>query len=152
MPAPELTFRVYIPEPFIPAGASSMTTAGGETFKASLPVEDGHKLSPVEGHRFVNVTFSADIAYTEFECRATKAGASYGRGQGRLVAAFSYTPAATERTFEIYDTDLVNGDGGYRIGMYAQSMDGGWNDNTLFIPAGASGLITSDGRQFLCMR
>lgn len=152
MPAPELTFRVYIPEPFIPSGSSGMKTAGGDVFNASLPVADGHKLSPVAGHRFVAVTFSADIAYTEFECRATKAGQSYGRGQGRLVAAFSYTPAATERTFEVYDTDLVNGDGAYRIGLYAKSQDGGWNDNTLFVPAGASGLLTSDGRHFLCMR
>ena len=123
MPAPQLTFSVT-----------------------------GNKISAVSGYDHISVTFSSDIAYQQFECRATKNGQPYGRGVGRLVASFSYTPAETARTFEIYDTDLVNGEGDYRIGLYAQSEDGGWNDNWAFIPSGSTGMQTSDGKKFLCMR
>lgn len=112
----------------------------------------GNKVSTVSGYNHIDVTFSSDIAYVQFECRATKAGESYGRGVGRLVASFSATPAGVSRTFEVYDTDLVNGEGEYRIGLYAQSEDGGWNDNYGFIPAQSSGLITADSKTFLCMR
>jgi len=112
----------------------------------------GTKVSAVSGYNHIDVTFSSDIAYVQFECRATKAGESYGRGVGRLVASFSTTPAGVSRTFEVYDTDLVNGEGEYRIGLYAQSEDGGWNDNYAFIPAQSSGLITADNKTFLCMR
>lgn len=123
MPAPQLTFSI-----------------------------SGTKVSAVSGYNHIDVSFSSDIAYTQFECRATKAGESYGRGVGRLVASFSMTPAGTSRTFEVYDTDLVNGEGEYRIGLYAQSEDGGWNDNYAFIPDSSTGLKTSDNKTFLCMR
>ena len=112
----------------------------------------GNKVSSVTGYDHISVTFSSDITYQAFECRATKSGETYGRGVGRLVASFSTTPAGTSRTFEVYDDDLVHGEGEYRISLYAQSQDGGWNDNYAFIPANASGLITSDGKKFLCMR
>ena len=79
-------------------------------------------------------------------------GDAYGRGVGRLIAAFSATPAATSRTFEVYDTDLVSGEGEYRISIYAESDDGGWNDNHGFLPSGTGGLLTADGQEFLCMR
>lgn len=123
MPAPQLTFTI-----------------------------SGNKVSSVSGYDHIDVTFSSDIAYQAFECRATKAGETYGRGVGRLIASFSTTPANTSRTFEVYDDDLVNGEGDYRIGLYAQSSDGGWNDNYGFIPSGSTGLTTFDGQKFLCMR
>jgi hypothetical protein len=112
----------------------------------------GNKVSAVTGYDHIDVTFSSDIAYTQFECRATKSGENYGRGVGRLVASFSTTPAETSRTFEVYDDDLVNGEGEYRISLYAQSEDGGWNDNHAFIPSGSDGLVTADNKNFLCMR
>ena len=112
----------------------------------------GNKVSSVTGYDHIDVTFYADIAYQAFECRATKSGESYGRGVGRLVASFSTTPANTSRTFEVYDDDLVNGEGEYRISLYAQSQDGGWNDNHAFIPAQSTGLVTADNENFLCMR
>lgn len=111
-----------------------------------------NKVSSVTGYDHIEVTFLSDIAYTAFECRATKSGENWGRGVGRLIASFSTTPAGVERTFQVYDDDLVNGDGEYRISLFAQSEDGGWNDNCAFIPSGASGLITADGKQVLCMR
>ena len=121
--------------------------APGITFSVT-----GSKISSVTGFDYVSVTFSSDIPYVQCEVRATKNGATYGRGVGRLVAAFSATPAATSRTFEVYDTDLVNGEGDYRISIYAQSQDGGWNDNHKFIPSGSAGLITANSLTFLCER
>ncbi len=108
-------------------------------------------LSGVNGYDSLTVVFSADAAYTAFECRATKSGAAFGRGVGQLAASFSATPAHTERTFCIYDEHLTAGDGAYRISLYAQGEDGSWNDNTGFVPAGGDGLVTADGDDFLCM-
>jgi hypothetical protein len=112
----------------------------------------GNKISGVGGFDHITVTFRADLAYQSFECRATKSGEAYGVGKGTLVAAFSTTPAGTERTFEVYDEHLLSGDGEYRLSLFAQGADGSWNDNYLFIPSGFTGLTTSDGNQFLCMR
>lgn len=123
MPAPQLTFSI-----------------------------SGTKISAVSGYNHIDVEFSSDIAYVQFECRATKAGDPYGRGVGKLISSFSQTPAGVSRAFEVYDTDLVNGEGEYRIGLYAESEDGGWNDNWAFIPSGSTGMQTSDGKKFLCMR
>lgn len=112
----------------------------------------GSKISGVSGFDHITVTFLSDVAYQSFECRATKAGAEYGLGKGALVAAFSSTPAGVERSFDVYDDYLLNGDGEYRISLFAQSTDGGWNDNHLFIPSGATKLLTADGKTFLCER
>lgn len=113
---------------------------------------DKTKLSGVNGYDCISITFSSDIPYTAFECRATKVGADYGVGKGTLVASFSSTPANTSRTFEVYDDYLLNGDGEYRISLFAQGEDGSWNDNGSFIPSNSSGLITSDGKKFLSRR
>ena len=112
----------------------------------------GSVISGMPGFDKITVSFQAESAYLEFECRATKVGEPWGRGKGVLIAAFAQTPAETARTFEIYDDYLVNGDGQYRISLFAKGEDGSWNDNCGFIPAGASGLVTADGDLFLTMR
>lgn len=86
----------------------------------------GSKISSVEGHDHITVTFTANGAYKSFECRATKSGESWGVGIGTLIASFSQTPANTSRSFDIYDDYLVNGDGEYRISLFAQDMNGSW--------------------------
>lgn len=114
---------------------------------------DKTKISAVSGYDCITVTFQCDAAYKSFECRATKVGADYGVGIGNLVASFSTTPANTSRTFEVYDDYLLNGDGQYRISLFAQGEDGSWNDNHGFIPDGeTSTMLTADGQEFLCMR
>ena len=40
------------------------------------------KISDKAGYNSLSVTFSSDIAYSEFECRATKIGADYGVEKG----------------------------------------------------------------------
>ena len=112
----------------------------------------GNKISSVGGFDHITVTFSADTVCQAFECRATKAGEDWGRGKGVLVASFSQTPAGVARTFEVYDDFLVHGDGEYRISLFAQGMDGSWNDNHYYIPTGSSMYVTADGEPYLCMR
>lgn len=111
----------------------------------------GKKVSGVSGKDFITVTFSSNEAYAAFECRATKAGEEYGVGVGELVAAFSTTPAGTERSFEIYDDHLVNGDGAYRISLFAQSEDGSWNDNQVTFSSD-SAMMFANGQLFLAGR
>ena len=86
----------------------------------------GSKISSIEGHDHITVTFTANGAYKSFECRATKSGESWGVGIGTLIASFSQTPANTSRSFDIYDDYLVHGDGEYRISLFAQDMNGSW--------------------------
>ena len=113
---------------------------------------DRNKISDEANFDFVTVTFSSDITYQAFECRATKTGEDYGIGKGQLVASFSKTPANTERTFEIYDDYLLQGDGEYRISLFVQGEDGNWNDNYPYIPIGSSEYTTTDGKVYLCRR
>ena len=113
----------------------------------------GTDLSDETGFDHITVTFSADAQYQAFECRATKVGEDWGLGKGVLVASFSQTPAGVPRTFEVYDDFLVHGDGEYRISLFAQGMDGSWNDNQGFIPFGETEtMLTADGLEFLVMR
>lgn len=72
--------------------------------------------------------------------------------KGALVASFSTTPANTPRQFEVYDDYLVNGDGDYRISLFAQGEDGSWNDNYYYIPQDSSMYVCADGKPYLCMR
>lgn len=109
-------------------------------------------ISDETGFNYISVTFSADAEYQAFQCRATKAGEDWGIGRGTLCASFSQTPANTQRTFEIYDSYLVNGDGEYRISLFVQGMDGTWNDNYPYIPVGNSAYITTDGVPYLCIK
>lgn len=113
----------------------------------------GNKISAATGFDVILVAFSADAPYQSFECRATKVGEEYGLGRGTLIASFSQTPANTERAFEIYDDFLVDGDGAYRISLFAQGEDGSWNDNYGFIPSGdTETMLDAQGLEFLCMR
>ena len=122
--------------------------APGLTFSVS-----GNKVSDEPGFDYIIVNFQSDIPYQRFECRATKVGDDYGVGKGSLVASFSATPANTQRTFEVYDDYLVHGDGEYRISLFAQGMDGSWNDNHGFIPSGQTEtMLMADGLEFLVMR
>lgn len=102
--------------------------------------------------RHVTVIFSADAAYQQFECRATKAGDPYGVGIGELIASFSYTPAGTERTFEIYNTDLLEGDGQYRLSLFAKGQNGSWNDDIAFYTSESEPVLTSDGKNYLVQK
>ena len=112
----------------------------------------GERLSGVSGFDRILVTVQSDLSCRVLECRATKAGEDYGVGKGALIASFSATPAGVQRSFEIYDDFLLRGDGTYRISLLAQGEDGSWNDNFPYLPMGEAAYVTSDGRNYLCMR
>ena len=95
------------------------------------------KISDEPGFDCIAVTFSADAPYQAFECRATKAGESWGRGVGTLCASFSATPANVQRTFEVYDDFLVRGDGQYRISLFAQGRTGAVTTTRGLSPTGS---------------
>lgn len=91
-------------------------------------VSDRAKISDESGFTKCVVTFVATAQYTQYEIRATKAGSSYGRGIGILLAsAVSTTPANTSRTHDVYWDDLTLGDGDYRISVYCKTADGYWS-------------------------
>ena len=46
------------------------------------------KISDKAGYNSLSVTFSSDIAYSEFECRATKVGEDCGVGKGASSLPF----------------------------------------------------------------
>lgn len=139
-------------------------TSGGWATSEAIPVRipgvpnltfsvSGEKISNVPGFDYIIVSFQSDIPYQAFECRATKVGQEYGVGKGNLVSSFSSTPANTQRQFEVYDDYLLQGDGEYRISLFAQGYDGSWNDNQGFIPSGESEtMLTVDGLEYLVMR
>lgn len=106
----------------------------------------------VSVNQHITVRFQADLPYTQMEARATRVGDNYGVGIGRLVASFSATPANTERVFEIYNTDIVNGDGEYRISLLAQGEDGSWNDDMGFLVASGNPLATVDNEDFFVQK
>lgn len=83
------------------------------------------------------VDFKVNENFVEFEARSTKVGMPYGRGIGNLItnmtiASPNYFPANKEYTFVITDSDLVNGEGEYRISMYAKNQEGIWSDAVAF--------------------
>ena len=112
----------------------------------------GVRLSAVGGHNHITVDFTSDIDYQAFECRATKHGEDFGVGRGQLVAAFSHTPAGVQRTFDIFDSYLIEGEGEYRISLFAQSTDGAWNDTQWFAPNGSACMKDADGKLFFSGR
>lgn len=139
-------------------------TSGGWATSETIPVRipgvpnltfsvSGEKISNVPGFDYIIVSFQSDIPYQAFECRATKVGQEYGVGKGNLVSSFSSTPANTQRQFEVYDDYLLQGDGEYRISLFAQGYDGSWNDNLSFVPVGETDtLMTADGKEFFVKR
>lgn len=123
-------------------------SAPGLTFSVT-----GNKISAVSGFDSITVSFSSDVAYQAFECRATKAGGRLGSRERGADCVLLPDPAGTQRTFEVYDDFLLSGDGEYRISLFAQAMDGSWNDNWGFIPSGETDtMLTADGEEFLCMK
>lgn len=101
---------------------------------------------------YIEVEWSADVATQAFEARATRSGSPYGVGVGLLVGAFSSTPAGVQRTFEIYDTELTQGDGAYRISLFAQGTDGVWNDNCGLHVSGGDVFADANGDAVLVLR
>ena len=96
-----------------------------------------HDTSVVSTQKICTVDFSVSENFINFEARSTKKGMPFGRGIGYLVTSMSiaspnYFPANKSYPFVITDSDLISGDGEYRISMYAQNTDGIWSDAVAF--------------------
>lgn len=83
------------------------------------------------------VDFQVSENFLQFEARSTKVGDPYGRGVGNLIlemsiAAPNYYIGGKSYSFVIQDSDLISGDGEYRISMYAKNTDGIWSDAVAF--------------------
>lgn len=83
------------------------------------------------------VDFQVNENFVQFEARSTKVGETYGRGVGNLITSMSialpnYYPKDKSFSFVITDSNLISGDGQYRISMYAQNVDGVWSDAVAF--------------------
>lgn len=96
-----------------------------------------HDVDIVSTVQSCTVDFSVNENFLKFEARATKNGEPFGRGIGNLVTEMNivspnYFPANKSYTFVITDSDLIFGEGLYRISMYAQNTDGIWSDAVAF--------------------
>lgn len=96
-----------------------------------------HDVDIVSTVQVCTVDFSVSENFLQFEARATKNGEPFGRGIGNLItemniASPNYFPGNKEFSFVITDADLVNGEGLYRISLYAKNVDGIWSDAVAF--------------------
>ena len=106
---------------------------------------------------YVDVVFYSSIAFTKFYATAVKDGNDYGFINDVLVDIRTTNPtgiklyevtngtAATNYTFRINASSLLDGDGGYRIGLYVQQADGIWNYEYFFITSNNEKYQLSNG-------
>lgn len=93
----------------------------------------------------VTVTFSSSLPIKQFYATAVKDGKDYGFINDVLVDIRETNPtgvklhdlrsrnANTNFSFDINYSNLTDGDGEYRIGLYTQTTDGTWNYEYFFI-------------------
>jgi hypothetical protein len=86
------------------------------------------RISAVSGHDKATVTFTSDMALSQWEARATTSGQAVGHGSGLLVESGGSLEANTETTVTIDDEELTNGDLEYTISIFGQSVEGRWSD------------------------
>lgn len=85
-------------------------------------------ISAITGHDQCVCTFSSDLALSQWEARATKAGTTPARGVGLLVESGGALAANTNATIYVENEELTNGDGIYTITVYGQSTGGVWSE------------------------
>ncbi len=84
-------------------------------------------ISAITGHDQCVCTFTSDLALSQWEARATKAGVIPARGVGLLVESGTTLAANTPATIYVENEELTQGDGEYTITVYGQSVDGIWS-------------------------
>lgn len=84
-------------------------------------------ISAVTGHDQCVCTFTSDLALSQWEARATKAGTTPARGVGLLVESGGALAANTPATVYVENEELTQGDGEYTITVYGLSTGGVWS-------------------------
>lgn len=72
-------------------------------------------------------TFTSDLALSQWEARATKAGVTPARGVGLLVESGGALAANTPATVYVENEELTQGDGEYTVTVYGLSTGGIWS-------------------------
>lgn len=85
-------------------------------------------ISSISGHDQCVCTFTSDLALSQWEARATKAGVTPARGVGLLVESGGALAANAAATIYVENEELTNGDGVYTITVYGQSTGGVWSE------------------------
>lgn len=106
---------VYI---FTDAPAAPVITVGTPSQSA---------ISAITGHDQCICTFTSNMALSQWEARATKAGVTPARGVGLLVESGGSLAANTPATVYVENEELTQGDGEYTITVYGQSTGGVWS-------------------------
>lgn len=73
-------------------------------------------------------TFTSDLALSQWEARATKAGVTPARGVGLLVESGGALAANVPATIYVENEELTQGDGEYTITVYGLSTGGVWSE------------------------
>lgn len=129
----EVTYTDPLP-PVITVGTPSRTIISNET-----------------GYDQSVCTFTSNLALSQWEVRATKAGITPALGVGLLVESGGSLAANTPATIYIDNEELTDGDGMYVITVYGRSTDGVWSniDNYLYLQADTDEFFLTDEGQYL---
>lgn len=106
----------------------TVTSSGGNPPVITVGTPNVQVISSVTGHDQCVCTFSSDLALSQWEARATKAGTTPARGVGLLVESGGALAANTPATIYVENEELTNGDGIYTITVYGQSTGGVWSE------------------------
>lgn len=105
-----------------------VTASGGNPPVITVGTPTVTAISSVSGHDQCICTFRSDLALSQWEARATKAGITPARGVGLLVESGGSLAANTNATIYVENEELTNGDGLYTITVYGQSTAGVWSE------------------------
>ena len=86
------------------------------------------RISAVTSYDQCVCTFTSDLALSQWEARATKAGVTPARGVGLLVESGGALAANTPATVYVENEELTQGDGEYTITVYGLSTGGIWSE------------------------
>jgi len=106
----------------------TVTSSGGNPPVITVGTPNVQVISSVTGHDQCVCTFTSDLALSQWEARATKAGVTPARGVGLLVESGGALAANTNATIYVENEELTNGDGVYTITVYGQSTGGVWSE------------------------
>lgn len=86
------------------------------------------RISAITDHDQCVCTFTSDLALSQWEARATKAGVTPARGVGLLVESGGALAANTPAMIYVENEELTQGDGEYTITVYGLSTGGIWSE------------------------
>ena len=87
----------------------------------SIIIYDRNRIGMTPPFNIAKVEFESTADIQAWECRATLEGQPYGIGIGLLISSGTANiPAGAKTYFNITDTQLIYGDGKYRISLYVK--------------------------------